>query len=188
MPTFTLDNSSDGAKDFVRTSPLKNVGAGKTFRKKYHVKTVSEILSYALCLCAVVCIWMIKDKSCVGQTYRQQDALPSRICLPSAVRRCLLGAHFAVQHNNKIVRRKVSAMKTTWRKTVSGRNGAPNKKDLAQAKAFSPNNIVNYTKPFLVQMFPSVVRFKHQKRPCAGKLFSQKGIGGAKNTSHKQGF
>lgn len=34
MPTFTLDNSSDGAKDFVRTSSSKCVGAVKTFRKQ----------------------------------------------------------------------------------------------------------------------------------------------------------
>ena len=68
VQTYSLVNSSDGAKDFTRTSPLKNVGAGKNLSQASIRSKPYRKFCRALCACAVVCIWMIKYKSYVGQT------------------------------------------------------------------------------------------------------------------------
>ena len=60
VPTYSLVDSSDGAKDFARTSPLKNVGAGKNLSQE--VSGQNRIGNFVVRFVLVRCRVYLNDK------------------------------------------------------------------------------------------------------------------------------
>lgn len=57
VSTYSLVNPSDGAKDFARSSPLKNVGAGKNLSQASIRSKPYRKFCRTLCACALSCVF-----------------------------------------------------------------------------------------------------------------------------------